>query len=87
MPQHVLQVIAPLLVIQRVANQSALTSETIATGNEGSINFRSQGSSTDGGTIPGGHPTSTVGMRGKNPDELGIGVGVGCTIDFGQDEA
>jgi len=48
------QVIAPFLITLRVANQSALTSKTIVSGNIGSIRFVSQGESTGGNieTIP-----------------------------------
>jgi len=42
------QVIAPLLIIQRVANQSALTSSTIVSGHVNSLHVRSRGVSTGG---------------------------------------
>ena len=37
-----------------------------------------------GGTLPLGHPVSSTGRRGKNSDELGVGVE--STIDLSQDE-
>jgi len=52
------QVIAPLLIIQRVANRIALTSDTIVSGNIGSFRARSRGESTGGSyALPGGYPT------------------------------
>lgn len=44
----VFQVVAPFLITLRVANRRALTSEMIASGNVGSMHFRSQGRSTTG---------------------------------------
>jgi len=79
------QVIAPLLIIQRVANQSALTSNTIATGHIGSFHARSPGESTnDSGTLPGEYSLDLMDKRGKNPSELVVVVGT--TIDFCQDD-
>ena len=46
----VTQVIAPYLVILRVANRRALTSESIS-GAVGSMHFRNQGSTDDSGSI------------------------------------
>ena len=50
----VYQVIAPFLITLRVANQSALTSKTIVSGNTGSMHFISRGESTGGNieTVP-----------------------------------
>ena len=42
------QCIAPFLIILRVANQTALTSEAVASGTICSIHFRSHGQSTGG---------------------------------------
>jgi len=75
------QVIAPMLIIQRVANQSALTSDSIATGNQGSFVFRSQGRTTDGsGTLPGGFPMDSTDKYGSND-----GVGVNTALEFHRD--
>ena len=53
--------IAPLLVIQRVANKSALTSNTIVSGRLSPFEARSRGELTDGSdALPGGDPTSSV---------------------------
>lgn len=47
------QVIAPFLIILRVSNRSALTSDTIISGNVGSMQFEGEGESTSGnGTLP-----------------------------------
>jgi len=79
------QVIAPFLIIQRVANQSALTSNSVATGNPGSFNFRSRGRTTDGsGTLSGGYPMDSADKYGKSSGELGIGVNT--TLEFHQDK-
>jgi hypothetical protein len=79
------QVIAPLLIIQRVANRKAFTSETIVTGRTSSMNFRNQGESTGGsGTLPGGYPKFSADKHRMNSGELGIGVET--TIDFHQDK-
>lgn len=59
------QVIAPFLITIRVANQRALTGEAIASGNPGSIQFRSRGELTDdSSTLPGEYTTSSVGTHG-----------------------
>ena len=68
---HVEQVIAPLLIVLRVANRRALTSEAIVSGNIGSIRFRSQGESADdSGTVAYEYPTGSVGTDGGNPSGL-----------------
>jgi hypothetical protein len=56
-------VIAPYLIILRVANRRALTSKMIASGSGdiGSMQFRSQGETTGGGeSIPDGDLTSSM---------------------------
>jgi hypothetical protein len=69
------QVIAPYLVILRVANRSALTSDTIASGVTGSLHFASQASSTDSsGTLPAEYSMSSTEMDGEATDEAGVGV-------------
>lgn len=69
------QVIAPFLIILRVANRRALTSEAIATGNMSSIHFGNRGveSASGDGTLPGGHPASSTDVYGKTPGEPGVG--------------
>ncbi|KAF9652147.1 hypothetical protein BDM02DRAFT_3183873 [Thelephora ganbajun] len=79
------QVIAPLLIIQRVANQSALTSNIVVSGPATSLNFRSRGKSTGASsTLPDGYSMDSVGRYGKGTDELGVGVE--STIDFRRGE-
>ena len=70
------QVIASLLIIQRVANRSALTSSTIAPGSISSFKVRSRGESTvGGGTLPDVHQMSSMGERGiTSSGELVFGV-------------
>ena len=69
------QVIAPLLIIQRVANKSALTSNTLVSGRLSTFKARSRGELTDGGgAVPGGDPTSSVGEHGMDSGELRVGV-------------
>ena len=54
----VVQVIGPYLIILRVTDRRALTSETIASGSIGSIHFTNQRSSaSDYGTLPDGERT------------------------------
>ena len=61
------QVIASLLIIQRVANRSALTSHAVTTGHASWFNVRNKGKPTDSeGTPIGGH--------GKHPDGLQVEV-------------
>lgn len=63
------QVIAPFLVILRVANRRALTSTSVASGNVGSMQFRGQGESTaDDCTISyGNDPTSSTATNIDSP--------------------
>lgn len=70
------QVIATFLIVLRVANRSALTSEAVASGDLGSIHFRSGGGSTGGGeTLPDpGHSMSHMEMNGETSGELDVGV-------------
>ena len=68
------QVIAPLLIIQRVANKSALTSNTIASRHLSSFRARSRGMSTGGNVnLSGGDPTSPVNNLGVGSGDLGVG--------------
>lgn len=69
------QVIAPFLIILRVANRSALTSDAIS-GAIGSIHFRSQRESFAGnGTLPVRCSMIVMDTSRKAPGPLGIGVG------------
>jgi len=69
------QVIAPFLIIRRVASRSALTSDTIVSGDPGSICFRSLGESTGDESLPGGNPMGSADACGGVPRELGTIVG------------
>ena len=67
------QVIAPLLVILRVANKSAFTSNAAVSGRLSSS--RSWGQLVGGSdTLPGGNPSSSVDRRGVESYELGTRV-------------
>ena len=69
------QVIAPLLIILRVANRGALTKDTTASGNLGSLHFGSEGRSTAGtGTLTEGVPVSSTGTYVETRDEFGAGT-------------
>jgi len=71
------QVIAPFLVILRVANRSAMTSDTIASGTTGSVSFTSQGRSTDGSrTILDEYPMSPMKTNGEISSKVGVEVAV-----------
>ena len=76
------QVIAPLLIIRRVANRSALTSETITTVRTISFNPRSREEST-GGALSGGDPMNSADECGKSSVEFGVMVET--TIDLQRD--
>lgn len=80
------QVIAPYLIVLRVADQSALTSKAVASGNVGSMHFRTQGESTTGNieTIPGVSPVDSEDAFGKARGEFGVGVQT--PIDFHSDK-
>ena len=65
MQQGIVQVIAPLLIIQRVANQSALTSHIITTAHASSFNFKRQED---------GYLKNSAAEYGKDPSELGVVV-------------
>ena len=68
--------IASLLIIQRVANRSALTSNTVASGRLSDFKARSQGQLTTGSdALPsGGDPASSVDERGTDSGEPGVGI-------------
>jgi len=66
-------VIAALLIVQRVANRSALTSNTIVTGNTSTLNITSRGETT---CVPrplsGVYPMGSVTSYEKNASGLGV---------------
>ena len=69
------QVIASFLVTLRVANRTALTSDTVGSGNLGSIRFRSQEKSTESdGTVLDGVPLGSMEMSGEVLGESSVGV-------------
>lgn len=65
------QVIAPFLIMVRVTNRSALTSDMV-TESGGSIHFMSRGTLASGGvTHPDGDPMDSIDANGKISGELG----------------
>ena len=63
------QVIAPFLIVLRVANQRALTSETILSGTNGTLQFQNGGESTlDSGALPDEYPMGSMGRNGETCD-------------------
>ena len=71
------QVISSFLIILRVADRRALMSEDVASGNVGSIHFRSGGGSTGGGGTLADvdeHPMNHMGTNGETSGEFGVGV-------------
>ena len=69
------QVTASLLIVQRVANKSALANDTIVLGSSSLFKASLQGRLTGGsGTLSGGHPTRSVGEYGMSTVEHGIWV-------------
>ena len=70
--------IAPLLIILRVANKTALTSDAVVAGRVSTFKTRSRGESADdGGTILGGDSTSSVDEGGTNSWELRVLIDTG----------
>ena len=64
--------IAPLLIIQRVANRSALTSDTIVTGHIISFHDMSQGESTSNHlALPRAPSVNSADNSAKNAGEIG----------------
>ena len=67
--------IAPLLVILRVANKSALASKTIASGQLSSFKAGTRGELTDGGTaLLDEEPSSSADQSGVGSRRLGTEV-------------
>ena len=80
---HVIeQVIAPFLIIIRIAKQSALTGTTVASGTTGSIRIQMTSMSGDE-TLP--DATSSTGSRGKTHG--GLDVAAETTADLHHDNA
>jgi len=75
-----IQVIAPFLLILRIANQSALTNDAILTGKGSSDHTTSREKPVPGAVfLPGGGVTS-IERHGRTPGELGVGFV--ATIDL-----
>ena len=67
------QAIAPLLIIQRVANKRALTKNSVAPGSTCKLKTGSQGESTGGShSLPGRHSMGFVGEQGASANEFGV---------------
>ena len=79
------QVIAPLLVIQRVADKSALTGNIVVSAHLSEFKARDGGQLTAGSAdLPSGDPTFSADGNRKNSGELGAEVE--STIDFHRGE-
>lgn len=75
------QAIAPLLIISRLVNRSALTGD-VTSGNTGPICFRSQWESTVCyGTLPDGSSMSSTDAHGSGESTAELGVGVENTMN------
>ena len=67
------QVIAPFLIVLRVANRTALTSETNISENVGTMHFVSEGESAESdGTVLDGNTVSVTDANGETSGEHGI---------------
>ena len=67
------QVIAPFLIILRIADRSAVASDATASGSSGTNQFTSRGESVGSNEIPPDvSPTGSVAASGKRPGEPGI---------------
>ena len=76
-----------MLIIQRVANKSALTNKSLVSGHLSSFKARSQGELTGrSGVISDRDPASSVDGDETNTGELGVGVGVETTNDSDREE-
>jgi len=78
------QVIAPFLIIVRLANHTALTNNILISGQPPVVNIKNQEKSIPGGAVflPGGGVRS-IDSHGRNPGELGVGFV--ATIDLHKD--
>lgn len=79
MQRRIGQVIAPLFVVLRVANKSAVTNDTIASGHISGFEVQNRGDLTGGGDAG-----SSVDERGMDSGELAAGVAT-TDIDSHQD--
>ena len=78
--------IAPLLIIQRVADKSVLTNSTAVSAHISEFKAGSRGRSTDGsGTLPGGVPMSYKDECGTTSGEPGAEVEM-TAIDLHRDK-
>ena len=69
------QVIAPFLIILRVANQRSLTGGSIVPRNISSLHFGSKWKSSGGhDTLPSGYSMDSTDVDEKTPEVLGIGT-------------
>ena len=70
------QVIAPFLIILRVASRTAMTTDIIATADIpiGSLRFASQGGLEDHEPLSGGHAVTTLDTSGDTSNKRGIRV-------------
>ena len=70
-----------MLIIQRVANKSALTANDVVHGSISEFKAKSRGESADGGSFPSGDSmTGSTGECGKNPGELQVRADVETTV-------
>ena len=82
--RRIWQVIAPLLIVRRVANKSAFTSDSVASERISEFKARSQGRSTGrSDALPGGDSTSSVDECGTSSGEHRIEVET--SVDIHQD--
>ena len=80
------QAIAPLHIVQRIANKSALTSNTFTSGRISGFRAQSRGESTSvSGAFSGGDHASSVDERGMNSDEVEVRARI-TSIEFHQAE-
>ena len=68
-----LQVIAPYLIILRVANRRALTSEK-SSGASSSVRFKGQWTRSSEGSLPEGDSINLTEVNGKSQGRLGAGA-------------
>ena len=81
------QVIAPLLIVQRVANKSALTSNTVVSGR---LSFRARGgeeSTSGGGVLSDGYPVGSAGRHEYRNNFGEVEVEAEIAVDFLQNKA
>lgn len=82
------QVIAPFLIVLRVANRTALTSEAIAPGGSSSIYFQGREASTGNSeTLNGRDPMSSMETNGETLGELEAETATEEVIIIGHKEA